>query len=111
MVRNAGLYALGKVLIQLVESRPLAEEQNSEQIASGDLCADPEQRIAAELEPTIYRKAGRTWAEVVRRCLYCEFDVDTTAARLDNDEFFCRVYGLVINPLAEALQRMGKPLR
>jgi hypothetical protein len=92
MVRNSALYALGKVLIQLIENRPLIDED------------------AIKLEPTIYRKSGRTWSEVIRRCLYCEFDVDTATATLDNDEFLCRVYSLVINPLAEALQQMGRPV-
>jgi hypothetical protein len=109
MVRNASLYALGKVLIQLIESRPLADEQHLNQITSGGM-VDPELEFAAGLEPTIFRKAGKTWADVVRRCLYCEFDVDTTSARLDNDEFLRRVHALVIKPLAEALERMGKPL-
>ena len=109
MVRNASLYALGKVLIQLIESRPLADEQHLNQISSGG-SMDPELEPAARLEPTIFRKAGKTWADVVRRCLYCEFDVDTTSARLDNDEFLLRVHALVLNPLAEALERMGKAL-
>lgn len=109
MVRNASLYALGKVLIQLIESRPLVDEKHLNQIASGGI-VDPELELATGLEPTIFRKAGKTWADVVRRCLYCEFDLDTTSARLDNDEFLLRVHALVLNPLAEALERMGEAL-
>ncbi|KAH0536241.1 hypothetical protein FGG08_006863 [Glutinoglossum americanum] len=105
MVRNAALYALGKVLIQLIENRPLIDGSDQDTTS-----IDPEQKHAVELEPTIYRKAGKTWAEVIRRCLYCEFDMGTTDSILDNDEFLCRVYGLVIQPLAKALEYMGEPI-
>lgn len=110
MVRNAALYALGKVLIQLIENKPLIDEASSLAASGVESSDDPEQKFAAELEPTMYRKVGKTWAEVIRRCLYCEFDVDTNAAVLDNDDFFCKVYAMVICPLVEALQRMGNPL-
>jgi hypothetical protein len=35
------------------------------------------EQYAEELEPAIYGKAGKTWADVLRRCLYCELDINT----------------------------------
>jgi hypothetical protein len=110
LVRNPALYALGKIFIQLIENRPLVQEQSLTSNLRGDFSVDPEQALAAELEPTIERKAGKTWAKVIRRCLYCLFDVDTASARLDDDEFLYHVYAMVIDPLVEALQILERPL-
>ena len=109
MVRNAALYALGKVLIQLVENKPLINDEGSTVTLAGG-SSDPEQESAARLERTIYRKAGRTWADVIRRCLYCDFGTDTDNAALDNDEFTRCVYSQVVYPLTEALKNLGDPL-
>lgn len=109
MVRNVALYALGKVLIQLVESRPLVNDADAPQLrVTGSV--DPEQAVAVALERTIYRKAGRTWSDVIRRCLYGEFDLPSEDMVLENDEFFSRVYSGVIHPLTEALNKLGDPL-
>jgi hypothetical protein len=105
MVRNAALYALAKVLIQLIENRPLI---------AGPLVAnsgqDPEMPKATELEPTIMRKAGKIWADVIRRCLYCEFDVESGSTTFENDDFVCKVYARVIKPLAQLLEALGPPI-
>lgn len=56
MVRNPSLYALAKVLIQLIENRPLSPDARAGQAASTD---DPELKAAIDLEPSMCRKAGR----------------------------------------------------
>lgn len=102
MVKNAHLYSLGKLLIQLIDCQPLlAPEWTSDRATSSDY--DPEQMPALVREPLILRKKGRMWADVVRRCLYCEFDTATADARLDNDAFFAKAYTAVLKPLAAAL--------
>jgi hypothetical protein len=109
MVRNAALYALGKILIQLIESRPLVNNADGPQVVAG-ADVDPELPFAIALERTIDRKAGRTWSDVIRRCLYCDFGVPTEEMVLDNDDFFRRVYSGVIHPLIAALNHIGEPL-
>ena len=111
LVRNAALYALGKVLIQLVENRPLVGGSGHDVGTAADPAMDPELEPAVQLERTIARKAGVTWAQVIRRCLYCEFDTDTAGASLSNDDFLRKVYAGVVAPLAEALKNLGEPLR
>lgn len=107
MVRNPSLYALAKVLIQMIENQPLSPDAKSEQASSMD---DPELKAAIDLEPSICRKAGRVWADTIRRCLYCDFDINTSSASFDDDEFVCKVYTCVIYPLSKALQSLGPPV-
>jgi hypothetical protein len=107
MVRNPSLYALAKVLIQMIENQPLSPDARSGQAASAD---DPELKAAIDLEPSICRKAGRVWADVIRRCLYCDFDINTSSASFDDDEFVCKVYTCIIYPLARALRSLGPPI-
>lgn len=102
-VRNAALYALGKVLIQLVENKPLLKDSGKDGKALlGN--EDPEMDAAFKLEETIARKAGSTWEQVIRRCLRCDFDIATSKASLSNDDFLRKVYAGVILPLSEALK-------
>ena len=107
MVRNPSLYALAKVLIQMIENQPFSLDARSGQTASAD---DPELRAAIDLEPSICRKAGRVWADVIRRCLYCDFDISTSSASFDDDDFVCKVYTCIIYPLVEALHNLGPPI-
>ena len=107
MVRNPSLYALAKVLIQMIENQPLSPDVEFGQAASAD---DPELKAAIDLEPSICRKAGRVWADVIRRCLYCDFDISTSSASFDDDDFVCKVYTCIIYPLARALHSLGPPI-
>lgn len=107
MVRNPSLYALAKVLIQMIENQPLSPDVKIEQGTSTD---DPELKAAIDLEPSICRKAGRVWADTIRRCLYCDFDIKTSSASFDDDEFVCKVYTRIIYPLSKALQSLGPPI-
>lgn len=107
MVRNPSLYALAKVLIQLIENQPLSPDARPGQGASTD---DPELKAAVDLEPSICRKAGRVWADTIRRCLYCDFDIKSSSASFDDDEFVCKVYTSIIYPLSKALHSLGPPI-
>ena len=105
VVRNETLFALGIVLIELCLGQtidmlrspqdPLDAEGNANSVT--DFCTA--KRL---MEGAVYREGGTRYGDVVRRCIFCDFDQRQTD--MDNETFRQAVYDGVIAPLEDDLR-------
>lgn len=108
-ILNEALFALGLVLLELAYDKPLKSFQKPEDLGvDGKPNAFTDMIVAQRLEMTVERAAGLTYANVVRRCLHCTFDVDNPD--LEDPKFYRAVYIGVVGPLMELLAVWDKSL-
>lgn len=104
LVRNETLFALGILLIELCFGRPLETMRTSEDPLGANSRPDimTDWSTATRLMSSVNDEAGRRYGDVVRRCIYCEFDKLNTT--LENDEFRQAVYDGVVAPLEDDMK-------
>ena len=107
-VRNECIFALGIFLIELCLGRPITElKEPQDEIPGGMLQFLVEFRTATRLVNVVYDEAGKRYGDVVRRCIYCDFD--QREYDLDNNEFCQAVYEGVVAPLEEDVKLIDGP--
>jgi hypothetical protein len=109
-IRNPTLFALGVILIELYYNRPLSSLQIDQDRPQGPAASlDDQARFV-----TAYRVLEKRlksdafgweieYANVVRRCLYCPFDLQETT--FEKDDFLNAVYANVVISLKSILKR------
>ena len=104
VVRNETLFALGLVLIELCLSQPLENLRSPEDPldAYGKANVVTNFCTAKRMEAAVYREGGIRYGDVVRRCIYCDFDQRQTD--MDNEGFRQAVYDGVVAPLEDDLR-------
>lgn len=104
LVRNETLFALGILLIELCFGRPFETMRSSKDPLGVNSAPDimTDWSAATRLMSSVNNEAGRRYGDVVRRCIYCEFDKLNTT--LENDEFRQAVYDGVVAPLEDDMK-------
>ena len=103
LIRNKTIFDLGVVLIELCFRKPLQLFQTPEDRGpDGKPTEFTDYLTATRLIDKVTSKAGAPWGRAIRRCLYCEFDQDTTS--LTNQGFRQAVYQGVVKELQNDLK-------
>ncbi|KAK5726019.1 hypothetical protein LTR15_004210 [Elasticomyces elasticus] len=104
-VRNEWLYSLGIFLIELCLGQSMADLQKPEdKVPGGLLECVTEFRAARRLISTVAEEAGTQYGDVVRRCIWCDFD--QREYDLDKEGFCKAVYRGVVAPLEDDVRRI-----
>ena len=103
LIRNECLFALGLALIELCFGMTLSKLEKPQDKASNE--AITRLNTARRLLDGVYDEIGCRYGDVVRRCLFCPFDV--REASLDNDEFQEAVFNNIVTPLFQDLEAFG----
>ena len=98
--RSEALLTLGLALVELCFGRTLEKMQMPEDVDENESLTRLNTAIRKLDE--VYNEIGGQYGDVVRRCLYCSFDVRT--ASLDDDVFEQNVFDHVVTPLVEAIE-------
>jgi len=80
---NKLLYSLGIMLIELAFERPLKDMQESQEIIASDSPSVSFHRTALRLADVVGKKVNVKYETVVKRCLRCNFDQDSSQLELD----------------------------
>ena len=99
LVHSEALFALGLTLIELCFGKTLSMMQEPDDVDSNE--AITRLNAARRLLDQVYDECGGSYGDVVRRCLFCPFDVRD--ASLDNDEFQEAVFDHIVTPLINDL--------
>ena len=100
LIRSEALFALGTTLVELCLGQTLSEMQNPEDI--DPIEAVSSFKTASRLLDNVYSESGGRYGDVVRRCLFCPFDMRD--ASLDNEEFQEAVFDSIVTPLMQDLE-------
>ena len=98
--RSEALLTLGLALVELCFGRTLEKMQVPEDVDENENLTRVNTAIRNLDE--VYNEIGGQYGDVVRRCLYCSFDV--RKASLDNEVFEQNVFDYVVKPLVEAVE-------
>jgi hypothetical protein len=105
IIRNQTLFALGILLIELWYGKPMERlVKNADRDCQGTpgvAWCTAERLLRADLP----FEAGKQYADVVRRCIRCDFD--RTDLDLDNESFQRAVYDGVVAPLEMNLKQFS----
>jgi len=94
----AGLFDLGKLLIELALNKRLEDLYSKEDQKDGRITQFTPLLAAQRLIETIYAKLGRRYGDAVRRCIY---GLDVREADIEDSSFRRQFYRDVIVPLQE----------
>ena len=100
VVRSEPLFALGLALTELCFGKNLSEMQRPEEIDSNETLT--RLNTAHRLLGDVYNESGGRYGDVVRRCLFCLFDMRDVS--LDNEDFQDAVYDNIVSPLIQDLE-------
>jgi hypothetical protein len=112
VIRNRTLFALGVILIELWYRKPLRQlrkpEDGSEDVDDPVSSLMADWNTAYRLWDKLYEEAGATYADVVRRCIRCDFD--RRGCDLEDVAFQKAVFDGVVAQLKENLDylRFGR---
>ena len=109
LVRNEALFALGLTLIELSFGHPLSEMQQPEDLDENANELLTNLKTAKRLLNHVYDESGGNYGDVVRRCLFCPFDVRDVS--LDNEEVQIAVLDKIVTPLTQDLEVFSKGVR
>ena len=98
--RSEALLTLGLALVELCFGRTLERMQMPEDVNENEYLTRV--NTAMRKSDEVYSEIGGQYGDVVRRCLYCSFDV--RKAILEDEVFEQNVYDHVVNPLVEAIE-------
>ena len=98
--RSEALLTLGLALVELCFGRTLEKMQIPEDVDQNENLTRLNTAIRKLDE--VYNESGGHYGDVVRRCLYCSFDVRD--ASLDDEEFEQDVFDYVVTPLIEDIE-------
>ena len=101
VVRNEVLFTLGLVLVELCLGQTLEDIRVSEEPSSAPSFLTY-WKLARERLINVYNEGGAVYKDVVRRCIFCDFDTDQ--ATLDDENFRQRAWNGVVTPLKEGLR-------
>ena len=95
--RSEALLTLGLALVELCFGRTLEKMQIPEDVDQNESLT--RLNTAVRKLDEVYNESGGHYGDVVRRCLYCSFDVRD--ASLDDEKFEQNVFDYVVTPLIE----------
>ena len=98
--RSEALLTLGLALVELCFGQTLEKMQLPEDVDENENLTRV--NTAVRKLDEVYNEIGGQYGDVVRRCLYCSFDV--RKANLDNEMFEQVVFDHVVKPLVEAVE-------
>lgn len=98
-IRNDTIFALGVMLIELALKKPFEEMWTPEDQHAG---THAEYNAASRLVDKVQEEAGFRYADVVRRCIRCEFDLRED--NLEKPELQRRVFCGVVKELLRQVQ-------
>jgi hypothetical protein len=105
IIRNKSLFTLGTILIELWYGKTIQqlhiEEDGPIETNHGMMKTMTAWSTAERLTEELYSEAGEMYAEVVRRCIRCDFDFDHRSSDLKDDTFIRAVYDKVVRPLQQ----------
>jgi hypothetical protein len=108
IIRNKSLYTLGIILIELCYGKTIQqlhiEEDGAIETNHGMMNAMTTWSTVERLNEELYSEAGEKYAEVVRRCIRCDFD--HRSPDLKDDTFIRAVYDKVVRPLQQNFDYM-----
>lgn len=104
LARNESLFALGILLIELCFGRPLETMRDDRDPLGANSVPDimTDWSTAKRMMEAVDNEAGMRYGDVVRRCIYCEFDKRSTT--LEDDGFRQAVYDGVVAPLEDDIR-------
>lgn len=111
-IRNATLFSLGILLIELCLGRIIEQLQLPEDLLLGEVTPvtmanySTAQRLLQSGQ--LSKEASLRYQSAVNRCIYCNFDQESTS--LENDQFRQAVYDGVVAPLEQDLMAFEGPL-
>ena len=99
--RNPAIFTLGVTLIEIFFQMSLSELYDASDLdAKGNPHAYTSFLAANRLsQDSIYHEAGKTYGDVVRRCIRCEFDVQDDAIDIRRPDFRKTFLDAVVKPL------------
>ncbi|KXT09861.1 hypothetical protein AC579_6749 [Pseudocercospora musae] len=104
-IRNEAIFALGILLIELALDKPFEALKRAEDLEDGDALADF--YTAVRVIEDVNRTAGFRYADVVRRCIRCDFDDSGTD--LNDPAFQNKVFAGVVAELEEQVSFLEPP--
>lgn len=102
LIRNKTVFDLGVLLIELCFRKSFKSLQAPEDEVKGMPAVFTDFITATRMIERVRNKAGASWGDAVRRCIYCEFDQSNTS--LENENFRQAVYQGVVKPLENDLR-------
>ena len=107
LVRSEPLLTLGLTLIELCFGKTMTQLKIETDIGANDQVT--RLNTARRLLDQVYDESGGNYGDVVRRCLFCPFDV--RKASVDNDDFQEAVFDNIVTPLFDDLEAFAGPAK